>query len=49
MFDRLKHRFVRWYAVQRTVRELGWLSNKELADIGIKRHDIKCWAEETAL
>jgi uncharacterized protein YjiS (DUF1127 family) len=40
MFETLKSRYSRWQRYNRTVSELGSLSNRDLADLGIMRADI---------
>jgi uncharacterized protein YjiS (DUF1127 family) len=40
MFTTLKTRYARWQRYNRTVTELGSLSNRDLADLGINRADI---------
>lgn len=40
MFEVLKTRIATWKRYSRTVSELQSLSNRELADLGISRHDI---------
>lgn len=40
MFEVLKTRIATWKRYSRTVSELQSLSNRELADLGIARHDI---------
>lgn len=48
MFNKL-NALVKKHAYQtRTFRELSSLSERELRDIGINRHDIKAIARETA-
>ncbi len=41
MFERLKTRYTTWKLQNAQVAELKSLSNRDLADIGIKRHDIE--------
>ncbi len=38
-----------WTKYRRTVRELNTLSARELADIGVQRHDIPRLAREVAM
>lgn len=42
----LFEKYGRYKAYKRTVEELGMMSNRELADIGISRWDIKRVARE---
>jgi uncharacterized protein YjiS (DUF1127 family) len=44
----LLRRFRKWLVYRATVRELEWLSDKELSDLGIARTDIKDVARQTA-
>lgn len=46
MFEVLKSRISNWKRYNRTVSELGALSNRELADLGIMRSDIQRIARE---
>jgi uncharacterized protein YjiS (DUF1127 family) len=48
MFETLKSRYARWQRYNRTVSELGALSNRDLADLGIARADINRIARETS-
>jgi uncharacterized protein YjiS (DUF1127 family) len=48
MFEVLKSRISNWKRYNRTVSELEALSNRELADLGINRFDIKHIAREAA-
>jgi uncharacterized protein YjiS (DUF1127 family) len=48
MFETLKTRYSSWKRYSRTVSELGALSNRELADLGIARGDISRVAREAA-
>ena len=47
MFETLKSRITTWKRYNRTVSELGSLSNRELADLGIMRTDIARVARES--
>ncbi|MBN9064541.1 MAG: DUF1127 domain-containing protein [Rhizobiales bacterium 65-9] len=38
-----------WTRYRRTLRELGTLNARELADIGVQRHDIRRIAREVAM
>ena len=46
MFEVLKSRIATWKRYNRTVSELGTLSNRDLADLGIARSDIHRIARE---
>ena len=46
MFEVLKSRYATWKRYSRTVSELESLSNRELADLGIGRSDIRKLARE---
>jgi len=46
MFNTLKTRYSRWQRFKRTVSELEGLSNRDLADLGIARSDIRRLARE---
>lgn len=46
MFEVLKSRYATWKRYSRTVAELESLSNRDLADLGISRHDIPRLAKE---
>jgi uncharacterized protein YjiS (DUF1127 family) len=46
MFEVLKTRYSTWKRYSRTVSELGALTNRELADLGIARTDIQRIARE---
>lgn len=48
MFEVLKSRYATWKRYSRTVSELESLSNRDLADLGISRHDIQRLAREAA-
>ena len=48
MFEVLKNRFATWQRYSRTVNELRALSNRDLADLGISRPDIRRLAREAA-
>lgn len=48
MFEILKSRIASRKRYRHTMNELGALSNRELADIGISRSDIQRIAKETA-
>ncbi len=48
MFEVLKSRYATWKRYSRTVAELESLSNRDLADLGISRHDISRLAKEAA-
>jgi uncharacterized protein YjiS (DUF1127 family) len=48
MFETLKTRITNWRKFNRTVAELNALSNRELDDLGINRHDIKSVARQAA-
>lgn len=48
MFEVLKSRYASWKRYSRTVSELESLSNRDLADLGISRHDIPRLAKEAA-
>jgi uncharacterized protein YjiS (DUF1127 family) len=48
MFETLKSRYARWQRYNRTVTELGSLSNRDLADLGILRADITRVARDAA-
>jgi uncharacterized protein YjiS (DUF1127 family) len=48
MFEVLKSRYSTWKRVSRTVAELSQLSNRDLADLGIARGDIRRIAQEAA-
>jgi uncharacterized protein YjiS (DUF1127 family) len=48
MFETLKTRITTWKRYSRTVSELTALSNRELEDLGILRHDIKSVARKAA-
>lgn len=47
MFETLRKRYARWQRYSRTVKELDALSNRDLADLGISRSDIKRLAQES--
>ncbi len=47
MFTTLKSRYNRWQRYSRTVKELENLSNRDLADLGISRFDIRRLARES--
>ena len=49
MFDLLKTRISRWQRYRHTVAELESLSNRDLADLGMSRHDIPRIAREAVL
>lgn len=40
MFDKIKNAFNSWAKRQRVIDELGKLSDRELADMGLSRADI---------
>lgn len=44
----IKTTFSRWAKYQQTVRELNELSNRELNDLGIERHEIAKLAREAS-
>jgi uncharacterized protein YjiS (DUF1127 family) len=46
MFEVLKSRYSNWKRFKRTVAELEGLSNRDLADLGIARSDIRRLARE---
>ena len=46
MFEVLKTRYANWRRYSRTVSELESLSNRDLADLGISRSDIRWLARE---
>ena len=46
MFETLKIRYTRWQRYSRTIKELESLSNRDLADLGIARGDIRRIARE---
>lgn len=46
MFETLKTRYARWQRYSRTISELESLSNRDLADLGISRVDIRRLARE---
>jgi uncharacterized protein YjiS (DUF1127 family) len=46
MFETLKTRYSQWQRYSRTVSELESLSNRDLADLGISRVDIRRLARE---
>ncbi len=46
MFEVLKTRYSKWKRYARTVNELEGLSNRDLADLGIARSDIRRLARE---
>ena len=48
MFEVLKTRISTWRRYNRTVSELNALTNRELADLGIMRTDIRSVAREAA-
>lgn len=48
MFESLKSRYASWKRYSRTLQELGSLSNRDLADLGISRADIPRLAREAA-
>jgi uncharacterized protein YjiS (DUF1127 family) len=48
MFEVLKTRYSTWKRFNRTVSELNSLSERELADLGISRSDIRRIAREAA-
>ena len=48
MFDFLNTRIQRWNRYSKTVNELSALSNRDLADLGIARTDIRRIAKEAA-
>ena len=48
MFEVLKSRINTWKRYSRTVTELESLSNRELADLGIMRSDIRGIARQAA-
>jgi uncharacterized protein YjiS (DUF1127 family) len=48
MFTTLKTRYARWQRYNRTVAELGSLSNRDLADLGINRADIQRVARDAS-
>jgi uncharacterized protein YjiS (DUF1127 family) len=48
MFEVLKSRYSTWKRYSRTISELESLSNRELADLGIARADIRQLAREAA-
>lgn len=49
MFDFVRTRINRWQRYNRTVAELESLSNRDLADLGMTRHDIPRIAREAVL
>lgn len=49
MFDFVKTRLSRWKRYNRTVAELEALSNRDLADLGLTRHDIPRIARQSVL
>jgi uncharacterized protein YjiS (DUF1127 family) len=48
MFGSLKDRMARYKRYNRTIKELTFLSDRELADLGISRFDIRRIAREAA-
>ncbi len=46
MFEVLKARYSNWQRYKRTVSELGSLTDRDLADLGISRVDIPRLARE---
>ena len=46
MFEVLKTRYISWRRYSRTVAELESLTNRDLADLGISRSDIRRLARE---
>jgi len=48
MFEVMKSRYATWKRYSRTVSELESLTNRELADLGIARPDIRKLAREAA-
>jgi uncharacterized protein YjiS (DUF1127 family) len=46
MFEVLKARYKSWQRYKRTVSELGSLTDRDLADLGISRSDIPRLARE---
>jgi uncharacterized protein YjiS (DUF1127 family) len=48
MFETLKNRIASWQKYSRTVTELEALSNRELADLGFGRSDIRTIARQAA-
>ena len=46
MFEVLKTRYSNWIRYTRTINELEGLSNRDLADLGIARADIRRLARE---
>lgn len=48
MFTDLKTRYNRWVRYKQTLNELSALSGRELADLGITRHDIRKLAREAS-
>ena len=48
MFETLKNRIATWQKYSRTVTELEALSNRELADLGFGRSDIRTIARQAA-
>ncbi len=48
MFEVLKARYKSWQRYSRTVSELGSLTDRDLADLGIARCDIPRLAREAA-
>ncbi len=48
MFETLKNRIAAWQKYSRTVTELESLSNRELADLGFGRSDIRTIARQAA-
>lgn len=47
MFTTIRDRYARWQRYSRTVNELNSLSNRDLADLGIARTDIRHIARES--
>jgi uncharacterized protein YjiS (DUF1127 family) len=46
MFYEIRERYARWRLYRQTARRLRDLDNHILADVGIERADIACWARE---
>lgn len=46
MFEQLKARYSNWQRYRRTISELGSLTDRDLADLGISRCDIPRLARE---
>lgn len=44
----LRSRFARWRRERRTIEELNMLSDRDLADLGIGRSDIRSLAREAS-